>query len=111
MMFLATRKVTLLVPFALACSIGIARANFVETFSDGSDDGDWHLTDNPDRLLRIEARGGHPGAYLHGQVFTPAPVWYVPLGTSPTHFLGNYSAQGVGGISLDLNIFSGTQAP
>ena len=111
MMFSATRKVTLLMPFALACSIAIARANFVETFSDGSDDGDWHLTDNPDRLLRIEASGGHPGAYLHGQVFTPVPVWYVPLGTSPTHFLGNYSAQGVGGISFDLNIFSGTPAP
>ena len=80
-------------------------------FQYGSDDGDWHLTDNPDRLLQIEANGGNPAAYLHGQVFTPVPVWYVPLGTSPTHFLGNYYAQQVGRISFDLNIFSGTQAP
>lgn len=104
-------KLSLLVPFALAMSIAIARANFVETFSNGSDDGDWHLTNNPDRLLQIEARGGNPGAYLHGQVFTPVPVWYVPLSTSPTHFLGNYYTQQVGAISFDLNIFSGTQAP
>ena len=69
------------------------------------------MTDNPDRLLQIEANGGNPAAYLHGQVFTPVPVWYVPLGTSPTHFLGNYYAQQVGRISFDLNIFSGTQAP
>jgi hypothetical protein len=104
-------KLKLLVPFGLALSIVIARADFVETFSNGSDDGDWHLTNNPDRLLQIEASGGNPGAYLHGQVFTPVPVWYVPLGTSPTHFLGNYDAQHVGGISFDLDIFSGTQAP
>jgi hypothetical protein len=111
MMFSHVRKLSLLLPFGLALSIAIARANFVETFSNGSDDGDWHLTNNPDRLLQIEPSGGNPGAYLHGQVFTPVPVWYVPLGTSPTHFLGNYYAQQVGGISFDLNIFSGTQAP
>jgi hypothetical protein len=104
-------KLKLLVPLALALFIATARANFVETFSNGSDDGNWHLTDNPDRLLQIEASGGNPGAYLHGQVFTPVPVWYVPFATSPTHFLGNYYAQQVGGISFDLNIFSGTQAP
>jgi hypothetical protein len=48
---------------------------------------------------------------LHGQVFTPVPVWYVLLGTSATHFLGNYYAQQVVRMSFDLNIFSGTQAP
>ena len=111
MMFSHVAKLKLLVPFALTLSIAIARANFVETFSNGSDDGDWHLTNNPDRLLQIEPSGGNPGAYLHGQVFTPVPVWYVPLGTSPTHFLGNYDAQHVGAIRFDLNIFSGTQAP
>ena len=83
MMFSHVAKLKLLVPFALTLSIAIARANFVETFSNGSDDGDWHLTNNPDRLLQIEPSGGNPGAYLHGQVFTPVPVWYVPLGTSP----------------------------
>jgi hypothetical protein len=97
--------------FALPFSIAMAHAGFVETFTNGSDDGDWHLINDPNRLLQIEAGGGNPGAYLHGQVFTPVPVWYVPPGTSPTHFLGDYYAQHVGGISFDLNIFSGTQAP
>ena len=67
MMFSSVGKLKVLVPFALALSIAIARADFVETFSNGSDDGDWHLTNNPDRLLQIEASGGNPGAYLHGQ--------------------------------------------
>jgi len=95
----------------LMLSFTMASGAFIETFSNGGDDGNWHLTDNPDRLLRIESGGGNPGAYLHGQVFTPVPVWYVPLGTSPAHFLGNYSAQRIGRISFDLDIFSGTQAP
>lgn len=111
MMLSDIAKLKMLSLLVFALPMAVARANFVETFSNGSDDGDWHLTDNPDRLLQIEASGGNPGAYLHGQVFTPVPVWYVPPGTSNTHFLGNYYAQHVGGISFDLNIFSGTQAP
>ena len=111
MVFSHVGKLRLMVPLALALSIATARANFVETFSNGSDDGNWHLTDNPDRLLQIEGSGGNPGAYLHGQVFTPVPVWYVPFATSATHFLGNYYTQHVEGISFDLNIFSGTEAP
>jgi hypothetical protein len=110
-MFSRVGRLKLLVPLALALSIAIAHANFAETFNHGSDDGDWHLTDNPDRLLQIERSGGNPAAYLHGQVSTPVPVWYVPFATSPTHFLSNYYAQQIGGISFDLNIFSGTEAP
>src|SRR5438876_151750 len=41
----------------------------------------------------------------------PCRFGNVPLGTSPAHFLGNYSAQGIGRIGFDLDIFSGTQAP
>ena len=102
-------KLQVVVAFALP--LAIAQADFIETFSNGSDDGNWHLTDNPDRLLKIEASGGNPGAYLHGQVFTPVPTWYVPVATSSTHFLGNYYAQHAGQVSFDLDIFSGTQAP
>jgi len=109
MSFSNIRKLQVVVAFALP--LAIAQADFIETFSNGSDDGNWHLTENPDRLLQIEANGGNPGAYLHGQVFTPVPTWYVPVATSSTHFLGNYYAQHVGQISFDLDIFSGTQAP
>ena len=59
MMFSSVGKLKVLVPFALALSIAIARADFVETFSNGSDDGDWHLTNNPDRLLVIEPTAKH----------------------------------------------------
>ena len=55
----------------------------------------------------IEPDGGNPAAYLHGQVNSSIPTWYVPVGTTPTHFLGNYAAKGVGGISFDLDIFEG----
>jgi hypothetical protein len=95
----------------VSLSAARARADFTETFSNGSDDGDWHLTNDPDRLLVIEPKGGHPGAYLHGQVADPAPVWYVPLFTPHTHFLGDYAGRGVESISCDIKIFSGIEVP
>jgi hypothetical protein len=87
-----------------------ARADFVETFDNGSDNGDWHLTTNPIRLLTIEPTGGNPGAYLHGQVESAVPTWYVPVGTQ-TVFLGDYYAQGVTGMGIDLNIINGNSEP
>src|SRR5947207_11193748 len=71
------------------------RAAFVETFDNGSNDGDWRLTTSTDPV--IEPSGGNPRAYLHGQVDAAVPTWYVPLGTTSTHFLGNYAKLGVGG--------------
>jgi hypothetical protein len=88
-----------------------ARADFVETFDNGNDDGDWHLTSDPSRLLRIEPTGGNSGAFLHGQFAGAVPTWYVPYGTANTHFLGNFYADHVTEMSFDINIFSGTQAP
>lgn len=100
-----------LVPLLSLVFISAAHAAFIETFDNGSDDGDWHLTSDPGRLLEIEPTGGNPGAYLHGQVEAGAPVWYVPLGTTDTHFLGNYAARNIESMSCDVNIFSGTEAP
>lgn len=100
-----------LLPLVLLLSASGAAASFIETFGNGSNDGNWRLTDNPARLLQIERGGGNPGAYLHGQVSAAVPTWYVPWGTAPTHFLGNYYAEKVSLLSFDLNIFSGFQAP
>jgi hypothetical protein len=87
------------------------RAGFVETFDNGSDNGDWHLSTNPGELLVIEPDGGNPGPYLHGTVDAAIPTWYVPQGTETTYFLGNFAAKKVGTLSFDINIFSGLEVP
>src|ERR1700748_3562387 len=45
----------------LAFALSTARAGFVETFDNGGDEGDWHLTVSPPTL---EPDGGNTGAYL-----------------------------------------------
>jgi hypothetical protein len=100
-----------LLPVLLLLAVPLAGARFIETFENGSDESDWRLTSDTGRLLVVEPSGGNPGAYLHGQVDSAVPTWYVPLGTTPTNFLGNYVARGVDGISFDLNIFSGLEVP
>jgi len=92
----------------LLVSITTVCAGFVETFENGSDNGDWHLTTNPPT---IEPDGGNPGAYLHATADAAVPTWYVPLNTEDTYFLGNYAAKQVGTLAFDVNIFSGVQVP
>ncbi len=104
-------RLYLAVPFLLLSVGGSALADFTETFDNGSDDGNWHLTGDPSRPLQIQPSGGNPGAYLRGQFAGSVPTWYVPIGTTNTHFLGNYYADDVTAMSFDVNIFAGTQAP
>jgi hypothetical protein len=89
-------------------SVATLRAGFVETFDNGGNNGDWHLTTNPPT---IESDGGNPGAYLHAGADAAVPAWYVPLNTENTYFLGDYAAKHVGTLAFDLNIFSGVQVP
>src|SRR5947207_4426804 len=98
-----------LLSLLLCFAVPSLRAGFVETFEDGTNDGDWRLTTSTDPI--IEPTGGNPGAYLHQQVDAAIPTWYVPLGTTPTHFLGNYAKHGVKGMSFDVDIFSGSEVP
>jgi len=105
------RSILLTLAGIVSFTVASARADFTETFSNGSDDGDWHLTNNPDRLLVIELKGGHPGAYLRGQVADPAPTWYVPLFTPHTHFTGDFAGRGIESVSCDIKIFSGIEVP
>lgn len=97
--------ISLLFLFAIPVRAGTA---FVETFDNGSNNGDWHLTVNP---ATIEPDGGNPGPYLHATADAAVPTWYVPLDTTDTYFLGDYSAHKVGTIAVDINIFSGVQVP
>ena len=96
-----------LLPATLLLPLSTSHAGFVETF-DNSNDGDWHLTTNP---AMIESDGGNPGEWLHATADAATPTWYVPYGTANTHFLGNYAAWGVEGMSFDVNIISGSEVP
>ena len=109
--FRHTAGLWLLVPAFLMLALPTMRAGFVETFDNGSDNGDWHLSSNPGELLVIEPDGGNPGPYLHGTVDSAIPTWYVPQGTTGTYFLGNFAAKKVGTLSFDLDIFAGLEVP
>jgi hypothetical protein len=93
---------------ALVLSVPTMRAGFVETFENGSDNGDWHLTTNPPTHY---PDGGNPGAYLDAIADAAVPTWYVPLGTENTYFLGNFAAKQVGALAFDINVYSGVQVP
>lgn len=97
-----------LVLFAFLAFLATVHAGFVETFDNGSNNGDWHLTTNPPT---IEPEGGNPGFYLHATADAAVPTWYVPLNTADTYFLGNYAAKQVGALAFDVNILSGVQVP
>jgi hypothetical protein len=95
-------------PLLLLIGCLTLHAGFVETFDNGSDNGDWHLTVNPPML---ETDGGNPGAYLRATADAAVPTWYVPLGTESTYFLGNFADKKVGTLAFDINIFSGVEVP
>jgi hypothetical protein len=95
------------IPLLLLLAIP-ARAGFVETFDNGSNNGDWHLTVNP---ATIEPDGGNPGPYLRATADAAAPTWFVPLDTTNTYFLGNFAMHKVGTIAADIDIFSGVKVP
>src|SRR6266705_3299596 len=71
------RQLTLL-SLLLCFAVPSLRAGFVETFEDGTNDGDWRLTTSTEPV--IEADGGNPGAYLRQHV----DAYYV--GTDISHF-------------------------
>ena len=95
------------IPLLLLVAIP-ARAGFVETFDNGSNNGDWHLTVNP---ATIEPDGGNPGPYLRATADAAVPTWFVPLDTRNTHFLGNFAMHRVGTLAVDIDIFSGVEVP
>jgi len=85
-------------------------ADVIDTFDNGINLGAWRLTTNPNMLYQIEPSGGNPGAYLHGQVSTAVPTWYVSNPTA-NPFLGDYAAEGVTSFGFDMKIAGGVQVP
>jgi len=65
-----TLRLWQLIPLLVVFAIPTMRAGFVETFDNGSNNGDWHLTVNP---ATIEPDGGNPGPYLHATATPPFP--------------------------------------
>ncbi|HEX7835954.1 MAG TPA: hypothetical protein VF469_00755 [Kofleriaceae bacterium] len=105
---------------AMACSAAAgathAGAEFTEAYRPGTQDvGHWILTDNPLRARIIETTGGHPGGYLYSEVSTPTPTWSTASTRyQPGHddalkrdsiFVGDYDANQIDHISVDLQIF------
>ncbi len=97
-----------LIPLLFLLAIPASHAGFVETFDNGSNDGDWHLTTAPPAT---EPDGGHPGPYLRASADAAVPTWYVPIDTFPTHFLGDFAFKRLGTFTVDINIFSGIAVP
>jgi hypothetical protein len=77
---------------------------FSETFSDGSNEGAWRLS----QRSIIEASGGDPGAFLRdASLDTFAPLARTQW-QAPSLFTGEYRAQGVVALAASFQIFSAT---
>jgi hypothetical protein len=73
-----------------------------ETFDGTIDQAAWRLG----TLDEIEPEGGTPGAYLRNRQLDAAVPEPVFVGALPSAFLGDYRAEGVTDLGLDVNIFS-----
>src|SRR5215475_13845131 len=76
-------------------------ADVVDTFTNNVNLGAWRLTTNPNMLYQIEPTGGNPGAYLHGQVSTAVPTWYIDV-PSGNPYTGDFAAEGIQSFKFDM---------
>jgi hypothetical protein len=90
-----------------------ARADFIETYDDGTDVGLWHCSVGAPRS--VEVSGGNPGAYVQqGGFSTSIPTWasistrFQPGVSDPykidSIYTGDFTSLGVTSISVDLNV-------
>src|SRR5947207_8759170 len=93
--------------------VATTRANFIETYDDGTDVGLWHCSVNAARIL--EASGGNPGAYIQqGGFSTAVPTWasistrFQPGVSDPykidSIYTGDWTSLGVTSVAVDLNV-------
>jgi hypothetical protein len=94
-------------------TVATARANFIETYDDGTDVGLWHCSVSASRT--IETSGGNPGAYVQqGGFSTAIPTWasvstrFQPGVNDPykvdSIYTGDWTSLGVMSIAVDLNV-------
>ena len=99
-------KLSIVVPLVLFALPASAQLPFVETFDNGSNVGSWSLgppNDNP-------SSGGNPDWYLRlDNLSGPATCHFLEISTTvwPSAYSGNYRAQGVTSLGLDVNIVAG----
>ena len=98
-----------LLPLLCALVIPTLRAGFVETFDNGSNNGDWHLTTNP---ATIEPDGGNPGPLPARHRRRRGPHLVCPLSAPAPPISSATSPQKrVGSLAFDIDIFSGLEVP
>jgi len=86
----------------LVAAVPALAETFTETFDGGSNTGGWTYYAP---VESIEDAGGNPGAYLHADgLDTYAPYPRTPLGVESI-FVGDYRAQGVTSVGVDLATF------
>lgn len=111
MMFSRGGRLKLLVPVVLALSIAIAHANFVETLVTAVMRRLAFDRQPPTGVFRSRGAAAIPQLIYTGRYSRRFRFGTCRSGRPPPISWGNYYAQQIGGISLDLNIFSGTEAP
>jgi len=98
------RPIRLLIAFAVwgSATTTFAETTFVETFEGGGNEGDWTFG-SPNGF--IDSVGGNPGAFFHDpylDTFAPQPRTTV---VGDSEFTGDYRAQGVMSVGIDLKTF------
>jgi hypothetical protein len=97
--------------FSGATSVAFASQTFVESFSNGSNVGAWHITQ---MLDTNPSSGGNPGAYIEADQFGGFEPTARTTATTPNPFSGDFRARNVTSIGIDLETIAaqfGTQRP
>lgn len=83
------------------CTVPASAETYVESFSDGSNTGEWSFA-GPEQIVND---GGNPGDYLAAIGFETGAPW--PLTRSAESvFVGNYRERGVTRVGLDVVVTS-----
>jgi hypothetical protein len=94
-----------------ATSVAFGSQTFVESFSNGSNVGAWHITQMGDMN---PSTGGNPGAYIEAVQFGGFEPTARTTSTAPNPFIGDFRARDVTSIGIDLETISaqfGAQRP